>query len=214
MKVGILGTGVVAKALGKGFAERGHEVKIGTRDPDGDKARTAVQHIGGRASAGSFAEAARFGDVVVVATLWKGTENALSLAGPENVAGKVVIDATNPLDFDRGVPPTLALGYTNSSGEQVQRWLPQARVVKAFNIVGNAAMVDPAFPGGPPDMFICGNDPAAKETVTGILKSFGWPTIDLGGIEMSRYLDPMAMVWIVYGFKTNTWNHAFKLLHQ
>jgi 8-hydroxy-5-deazaflavin:NADPH oxidoreductase len=214
VKVGILGTGEVARALGIGFAKRGHDVKIGSRDPAGEKARGVVQKIGPKASAGTFADAARFGDIVVLALLWKGTENALKLAGADNLAGKVVIDATNPLDFDQGVPPTLAIGHTNSSGEQVQRWLPKAKVVKAFNIVGNAAMFDPQFPGGPPDMFICGNDPDAKRTVTEILTSFGWPTIDLGGIEMSRYLDPLAMVWIVYGFKTNTWNHAFKLLRK
>ncbi|HTR20199.1 MAG TPA: NADPH-dependent F420 reductase [Gemmatimonadales bacterium] len=214
MKVGILGTGDVARALGAGFAKRGHEVRIGSRDPAGDKAKAAVQKIGPKATAGTFAEAAQFGDVVVLATLWKGTENALKLAGGDRLAGKVVIDATNPLDFDKGVPPTLAIGHTTSSGEQVQAWIPRSRVVKAFNIVGNAAMVDPQFPGGPPDMFICGNDPAAKQTVTDICTSFGWPTTDLGGIEMSRYLDPLAMVWIIYGFKTNTWNHAFKLLRK
>lgn len=215
MKVGILGTGVVARALGIGFATRGYDVKIGSRDPKSEKASTVAQAIGPKASTGTFADAAKFGEVVVLATMWKGTENALKLAGPDNLAGKVVIDATNPLDFDKGAPPTLAIGHTNSSGEQVQRWIPKAKVVKAFNIVGNAAMVDPQFPGGPPDMFICGNDPSAKQTVLEICKSFGWPsTTDLGGIEMSRYLDPLAMVWIVYGFKTNTWDHAFKLLRK
>jgi predicted dinucleotide-binding enzyme len=214
MNVGILGTGDVARALGSGFAARGHVVKIGTRDPNGAKAKAAAQKIGSKASAVSFAEAADFAEVAVLATLWKGTENAIRLAGPEHLAGKVVIDATNPLDFDTGVPPTLALGHTDSGGEQVQRWLPKARVVKAFNIVGNAFMVNPQFPGGPPDMFICGNDAAAKQTVTEICTAFGWPSSDLGGIEMSRYIEPLAMVWIVSGFRTNTWNHAFKLLRR
>ncbi|HEY6224599.1 MAG TPA: hypothetical protein VIW26_12505 [Gemmatimonadales bacterium] len=147
--------------------------------------------------------------------MWSGTENVIRLAGPDNFAGKVVIDTTNPLDSSHGPPPRLAVGFDDSAGEQVQRWLPQARVVKAFNIVGNAFMVQPQFPGGPPDMFICGNDAAAKQTVTDICRSFGWPgALDLGGIEMARYLEPLAMVWIVYGFGTGSWNHAFKLLRK
>ncbi len=125
-----------------------------------------------------------------------------------------MIDATNPLDFSKGVPPILTVGHTSSLGEQIQKWIPDAKVVKAFNSIGNAHMINPQFPGGPPDMFICGNDEDAKQKVTEILKNFGWSVIDIGGIEGSRYLEPLAMVWIVYGFRTNTWNHAFKLLRK
>jgi predicted dinucleotide-binding enzyme len=214
MNVGVFGTGDVARALGTGFAQQGHEVRFGTRDPGSDKAKALVAKVGARASAGTFADAAKFAEVAVLATLWTGTENALRLARPGNLAGKVVIDPTNALDFSAGAPPKLAIGHTDSAGEQVQRWLPQARVVKAFNIVGNAFMVNPQFPGGPPDMIICGNDAAAKQTVTEICTAFGWPTCDLGGIEMSRYIESLAMVWIVYGIRTNTWNHAFKLLRK
>jgi 8-hydroxy-5-deazaflavin:NADPH oxidoreductase len=207
MRVGVLGTGVVAKALGKGFAATGHDVRYGTRDPGSDKARAL--------GAVTFADAARFGELAVLATLWAGTENVIRLAGPDSLAGKVVIDTTNPLDVSHGPPPRLAVGFDDSAGEQVQRWLPGARVVKAFNIVGNASMVQPQYPGGPPDMFICGNDAAAKRTVTEICTAFGWPgALDLGGIEMARYLEPLAMVWITYGFRTNTWTHAFKLLRK
>jgi len=213
MQVGILGTGDVARALGTGFVGAGHTVKFGTREPGSEKARALVTAVGGNASIGSFADAARFGEVVVLATLWTGTENAIRLAGAETFAGKVVIDATNPLDFSTGAP-RLALGHTDSAGEQVQRWLPQARVVKAFNSVGNASMVHPQFPGGPPDLFICGNDETAKRTVTEIGTAFGWPVIDLGGIEMARALEPLAILWIAYGFRTNTWTHAFKLLRK
>lgn len=212
MKIGILGTGDVGRALGNGFVAKGHEVKMGSREARNEKARAWVQGAGPKASAGTFADAARFGEVVVLATLWEGTENAVKLAGAENMAGKVVIDTTNPLDFSQGLPPRLAVGHTSSGGEQVQRWLPKTRVVKAFNIVGNAHMVDPQFPGGPPDMFIAGNDAEAKKTVTGILTSFGWPTIDIGGIEGARLLEPMCILWVGYGVKTGTWNHAFKLL--
>lgn len=211
MRIGILGTGVVARALGTGFVQQGHDVRFGTRDPRSDKALALVAAVGPRCSIGTFADAAQFAELAVLATLWAGTENVIRLAGPDRLAGKTVIDTTNPL---QGMPPALAVGHTDSAGEQVQRWLPGARVVKAFNVVGNAHMVHPQFPGGPPDMFICGNDAAAKRAVTAICTAFGWPTIDLGGIENARYLEPLAMVWIVYGFGTNNWNHAFKLLHK
>jgi len=124
------------------------------------------------------------------------------------------MDATNPLVFTPGAPPSLALGHTDSGGEQVQRWLPAARVVKVYNTVGHAHMVNPNFPGGPPDMFICGNDAAAKKTVTDICRAFGWPTIDVGGIEGARLLEPLCILWVRYGFATGGWNHAFKLLRK
>jgi len=215
MKIGILGSGDVGKALGAGFAALGHDVMMGTREPASEKVRAWVTKTGPKASAGSFAEAAAFAEVAAVATLWDGTENALRLAGPQNLAGKVVIDTTNPLDFSGGPPPRLSVGQTDSAGERVQRWLPEARVVKAFNIVGNQHMFRPNFPGGPPDMFICGNDAAAKKTVAGICTAFGWPEpIDLGGIEAARYLEPLAMIWILTYFTTRSGNHAFKLLRK
>ncbi len=150
----------------------------------------------------------------MLATFWDGTENAIRLAKPESFSGKLVLDATNPLDFSRGVPPTLAVGGNDSGGEQVQRWLPDAKVVKAFNIVTNLHMVDPDFPGGPPDMFICGEDADAKAAATKLIASLGWPVTDLGGIVNARYLEPMAMVFIVYAFGTGNWNVAFKLLRK
>jgi len=212
MKIGILGTGDVGRALGTGFVKHGHEVKIGSRETGNDKAEAWRQKTGDKASTGTFAEAAAFGEIVVVATAWTGTENALHLAGPDNFKGKTVIDTVNPLDFSTGAP-RLAVSGT-SAGEAVQKWLPGAHVVKAFNIVGNAHMVDPQFPGGAPDMFIAGNDAGAKETVSGILKDFGWGVVDLGGIESARYLEPMAMVWILHYFQTKNGNHAFKLLRK
>jgi predicted dinucleotide-binding enzyme len=214
LKIGILGTGDVGRALGNAFIALGHEVKMGSRDARNEKAVEWASTSGINASTGTFADAARFGDVVVLALLWAGAENALKLAGPENLAGKVVIDATNPLKFESGKLPSLEIGHTDSAGEQVQRWLPSARVVKAFNIVGFAHMFKPDFPGGPPDMFICGNDDSAKHTVTGILKDFGWPAIDIGGIEGSRVLEPLCILWVGYGLRTGTWNHAFKLLRK
>ena len=213
-RIGILGTGDVGQALGKGFCELGHEVRMGSRDPASDKVGAWVAANGDRASAGTFAAAAEFAEVAVVATLWSGTESALRLAGPDRLAGKVVIDATNPLAFAPNAPPALAIGHTDSAGEQVQRWLPAARVVKAFNIVGNAHMVHPQFPGGPPDMFICGNDDDAKRVVTEICVAFGWQVIDVGGIAGARLLEPLCLLWIQYGLRSGSWNHAFKLLRR
>lgn len=211
MKVGIIGSGDVGKKLGDGFVGLGHQVKIGTRDVN-KLAEWASKH-GTHASTGSFADAARFGDIIVIATSWAGTASALEMADPQNMAGKVVIDVTNPLDFST-MPPTLAIGRTDSAGETVQRLLPAARVVKAFNIVGNPHMYKPSFSEGRPTMFICGNDDSAKKMVTDILTAFGWESVDIGGIEGSRLLEPLAMLWITYYFRTNTGNHAFKLLRK
>lgn len=214
MKIGILGTGDVGQALGIGFATLGHDVKIGSRDPNQEKIKAWVNKAGAKASAGTFAEAAAFGELVVLCTIWTGAENAIRLADPEHLVGKVVIDTTNPLDFSGGIPPKLAIGHSDSAGEQVQRWLPNSQIVKAFNIVGSGHMFKPNFPGGPPDMFICGNDDPAKATVSDLLKTFGWSVIDIGGIECARYLEPLAMVWIRHFFRVNSVNHAFKLLRK
>lgn len=213
MRIGILGSGDVGRTLGSAFGACGHEVKLGSRESGNAKVKEWVSRAGAHASGGTFADAARFGDIIVLATLWAGTENALRLAGNEHFAGKVVIDTTNPLDVTT-TPPRLSVGWNDSAGEQVQRWLTTARVVKAFNIVGHAHMFRPEFPGGPPDMFFAGNDAAAKHTVAQILNEFGWEAIDLGGIDASRYLEPLAMVWIAHGFRSKSWNHAFKLLRK
>ncbi|MBL8251923.1 MAG: NAD(P)-binding domain-containing protein [Candidatus Competibacter sp.] len=214
MKIGILGTGNVGQALGSGFAALGHDVKMGSRDPHQEKVKDWVKQAGPKASAGTFAEAAAFSELAVLCTLWGGAENAIRLAGPDNLAGKIVIDTINPLDFSGGIPPKLAIGHTDSAGEHVQRWLPDAKVVKAFNIVGSAHMFKPDFPDGPPDMFICGDDNRAKGAVTDLLKTFGWSVVDIGGIDCARYLEPMAMVWIRHFFRVNSVNHAFKLLRK
>jgi 8-hydroxy-5-deazaflavin:NADPH oxidoreductase len=210
-RIGVLGSGDVGRALASGFAGLGHEVKIGSRDPE--KLRSWVETAGDRASAGTFEEAARFGDILILATLGTATMDAIGLAGVEQFAGKVVIDTTNPLDFSTGMP-RLSIGHTDSLGESVQRAIPGARVVKCFNTVGNAHMVNPRFPDGPPDMFLCGDDEGAKKIVSQICGHFGWGIIDIGGIEGSRHLEPMCMVWVLHGIRTKSWNHAFKMLHQ
>ena len=214
MRIGILGSGRVGQALGVGFADLEHEVMIASRNPHQEKVKAWVEQTGRRTSAGTFTEVARFAELAVLATSWDGIESAIRLAGPQNLAGKMVIDVINPLDYSKGGTPQLAIGHTNSAGEEVQRWLADSFVVKAFNAVGLEHMVNPQFPGGPPDMFICGNDTQAKQTVIEILHAFGWPVIDLGGIEMSRYLEPLAMIWIVHLVNTGNRYHAFKLLRK
>jgi len=210
-KVGILGSGEVGRALGYGFLALGHEVMVGSREPD--KLKPWVKAAGAGASAGTFEQAVRFGQLIVLATLGTGTENAIHIAGANNFIGKVVIDTTNPLDFSKGAPQ-LSIGHTDSLGERVQRALPGAWVVKAFNTVGNALMINPQLPGGPPDMFICGDDDRAKSKVSEVCKDFGWGVIDIGGIQGSRHLEPMCMVWVLYGMRAKTWTHAFKMLRK
>ena len=214
MRIAILGTGDVGKALGNAFIALGHEVKMGGRDARNEKALAWAKDNGAKASVGTFADAAGFGEIVVLATLGDANKKVLEAAGPESVRGKIVIDATNPLDHSGGLPPRLSVGHTDSGGEQVQRQLPGALVVKAFNTVGNPHMFRPSFPGGPPDMFICGNDEAAKKKVGALLGEFGWGVVDIGGIEGSRYLEAMCMVWVLHGARSGTWNHAFKLLRK
>ncbi|MBV8543378.1 MAG: NAD(P)-binding domain-containing protein [Acidobacteria bacterium] len=211
VKVGILGSGDVGKSFARAFGALGHEVVIGSRSPE--KLSDFVGGEGDRVTSGTFEEAARSGDLLVLATHGLATEEALTMAGKSNFDHKVVIDATNPLDQSGGMP-RLVIGLTDSLGEQIQRSIPNARVVKAFNTVGNPLFFKPELPGGPPDMFIGGNDADAKKLVSQVCEAFGWGVIDLGGIEASRYLEPMCMAWVVHGVISGTWMHAFKMLHK
>ena len=208
-----MGSGDVGQALGVGFASRGHDVMIGSRTPGGDKLKAWVSRAGKRASTGSFAEAASHGSVLVLATLGTAAEEAINLARPPNFRGKLLIDVTNPLDFSKGMPPGLFVGTTDSLGERIQRQLPEAKVVKCFNIVGNSQMVDPTYKGV--EMLICGNDKEAKDKVTKILKEFGWKgAIDIGGIEGARWLEALVPLWVRIGIALNNWNNVFSVLHE
>ena len=211
MKIGIIGSGIVGQQLGNGFLRLGHEVKIGNREPS--KLSEWLKQAGEKASAGSNKEAAGFGELIVLATGWAGTENAISISGKENFAGKTVIDVTNPLDFSKGSPPQLDASPGNSGGEKVQRWLPDSGVVKAFNTINAYIMINAKRAEGDPDLFICGNDPEAKNKVTNFAKQWEWKNIiDMGDISEAYWLEALAMLWIHYGFKNNNWSHAFKLL--
>ena len=211
MKIGILGSGDVAKALGAGFIRHGHEVKIGTRAPD--KLADWVKANPG-AVAASFADTAKFGEVVILAVKGTAAADALRAATAANLAGKVVIDACNPIADEPPVNGVLKF-FTNhdqSLMEQLQSEFKQARFVKAFNSVGAPCMVNPQFKGGKPTMFICGNDDAAKKVVSQILDQFGWEIADMGKIEAARAIEPLCMLWCIPGFVRNDWTHAFKLL--
>ncbi len=213
MKVGILGSGVVAKSLAGGFIKYGHRVVLGTRDT-AKLADWVTQHQG--AQTGSFADAAKFGELVVLAVKGTAALDALNAAGPANLASKPVVDTTNPI---ADAPPTNGVlkFFTDldaSLMEGLQRAIPDAHFVKAFNSVGNALMVNPQLAGGKPTMFICGNDDKAKETVRGILDQFGWETADMGKVEAARAIEPLCMLWRIPGFIRNDWFQAFKLLQR
>jgi len=211
MKVGVLGSGDVAKVLAGGFLKHDHDVMIGTRSAD-KLADWARQNPKGRV--GHFADTARFAELVVLAVKGTAASEALRAAGAANLAGKTVLDATNPI---ADAPPANGVlkFFTNldeSLMERLQHEFARARFVKAFNSVGNACMVNPQFKGGKPTMFICGNDDAAKKTVTGVLDQFGWETADMGKAEAARAIEPLCMLWCIPGFLRNDWAHAFKLL--
>lgn len=213
MKIGILGSGEVARTLAGGFLKHGHEVKLGTRD-SGKLAAWATQNP--RAAVGGFDEAAAFGELLVLAVKGTAVPAVLGAAGATNLAGKPVIDTTNPI---ADAPPSNGVlkFFTNldrSLMERSQHDFPDVRFVKAFNSVGSVRMVDPQFAEGRPTMFICGNNQAAKQMVGKILDQFGWETADMGGAEAARAIEPLCMLWCIPGFLRNEWTHAFKLLRS
>ena len=211
MKIGILGSGDVAKALAGGFLKHGHDVTLGTRTPD-KLAEWRTKNP--KARIASFADAAKSAELVVLAVKGSAAADALRLAGAANIGGKPVIDATNPIADAPPVNGVLKYFTTldDSQMERLQREFPDARFVKAFNSVGNAFMVNPQFKGGKPTMFICGNNEEAKQTVARILDQFGWETADMGAVEAARAIEPLCILWCIPGFLRNDWTHAFKLL--
>jgi predicted dinucleotide-binding enzyme len=216
-KIGVLGSGVVGRALAEGFLKHGYEVMLGTRDPGKGEvpewvAKHADAHPG--AKAGTFRETAIFGQIVVLAVKGLVVEEVILQAGPDHLTGKIVIDTTNPLAEKGPVDGILEFttGPNQSLGEKVQQLLPNAHIVKAFNSVGSALMVNPKFEQGTPTMFLCGNNPESKRLVSGICVHFGWEPFDCGDIAASRALEPLCMLWCLPGFLRNDWRHAFKML--
>jgi predicted dinucleotide-binding enzyme len=212
--IGILGSGVVGQVLASGFIKHGYEVMIGTRTPAKLDDWKSKQGQHGRV--GSFEEAARFGNVVVLATKGNAARNVMTLAGMHNFDGKTVIDTTNPIADQPPVNGVLKFFTTldESLMEQLQSAAPKANFVKAFSSAGNAFMVNPDFGGVKPTMFICGNNDDAKDEVKRILDSFGWETEDMGKAEGARAIEPLCILWCIPGFLYNNWTHAFKLLKK
>lgn len=213
MKIGIIGSGVVGRVLATAFLKEGNAVMLGTRDiKKEDVVKWKEENNSGKT--GTFDETAKFGELLVLATGGSITKEAILLAGTANFTGKVVIDATNPI---AAAPPVNGViqfftGPNESLMEKLQQQVPEAKLVKAFNSIGNALMYKPQLPGGTPTMFICGNDDEAKKTVTTILSGFGWETEDMGKMEAARAIEPLCILWCIPGFIRNQWSHAFKLL--
>lgn len=215
MKIGILGSGVVGHTLGAGFVRYGHTVKMGSRTAQSPEAHAWVAQTPGT-SAGTFADAAQFGEIAVLAVQGRIADKVVELAGPDNLAGKPLIDATNPLAEGPPVDGVLPYftGPNESLAEKIQSLAPRAHVVKAFNSVGSGEMINPQFAQGPPTMFFCGNDAGAKARVSEIIRQLGWEPFDCGTIRAARALEPLCMLWCLPGFREQHWTHAFKLLRR
>ncbi len=213
MKIGIIGSGVVGQVLAKAFHSEGHEIKLGTRNIVKEEV-VKFKNENPEIQVGTFEETASFGDLIVLAVHGGAVTEVINLSGKSNFNKKVVIDATNPIAAAPPVNGVLQF-FTDINAslmEKIQQQIPEAKLVKAFNSVGNAFMYKPHFEGGKPTMFICGNDDAAKKTVTEILTSFGWETEDMGKVESARAIEPLCMLWCIPGMLRNQWSHAFKLL--
>jgi predicted dinucleotide-binding enzyme len=215
MKVGVIGSGIVGQVLAAGFLKHGHQAMLGTRDPRKPEVQKWIANTPG-SKAGTFAETAKFGELIVLATAGPVAESAIEMAGIENLAGKTIMDACNPI---ADTPPAEGVlsyftGPNESLGERVQAKVPMAHVVKAFNSVGNGLMINPKFEQGTPTMFYCGNDAGAKAQVAGVIRQFGWEPYDCGGIVASRAIEPLCILWCLPGFLRNEWNHAFKVLSK
>ena len=196
MKIGILGTGMVGNTIATKLIAIGHEVKMGARSATNEKASAWAKGAGARASVGSFADAAQFGEIIFNCTNGAGSLPALDAAGDANLRGKILIDVSNPLDFSRGMPPTLLIANTDSLGEQIQRTHPDSKVVKALNTMNCNVMVNPGLVKGEHDVFISGDDAEAKAKVTELLRTFGWKNVvDAGDISAARGQEMLLILW-------------------
>jgi hypothetical protein len=209
-KIAILGSGQVGEALGNGLLKHGHAVMRGSREPA--KLEAWKSKSGGEI--GTFAEAAAWGEIVILAVKGAAAESVVALATPAHLAGKPVLDATNPIAEDKGPVNGVIQFFTGpneSLMERLQKAAPAALFVKCFSCVGNGFMIDPPF-AQKPTMFICGNDAGAKQQTTQLLTTIGWETADMGLVESARAIEPLCMLWCIPGMRGGTWTHAFKLL--
>ncbi len=213
-KIGILGSGAVAKALAKGFLQNGYEVMLGTRDLS--KLKVFNEQNENKFKIGSFEQTAHYGEIIVLAVKGMVAKAVIEQSGIQNLNGKTVIDTTNPI---AELPPVngviqLFTGPNDSLMEQLQKHFPEINFVKAFSCVGNVFMVNPDFDGIKPTMFICGNNDAAKKEVNEILTAFNWETEDMGKVESARAIEPLVILWCLPGFLRNQWSQAFKMLKK
>jgi 8-hydroxy-5-deazaflavin:NADPH oxidoreductase len=216
MKIGILGTGVVGETLATKLAALGHDVKMGARSATNEKAAAWAAKAGGNASQGTFTDAARHGELVFLCTKGDVAVEAARAAGEDALAGKVLVDVTNPLDFSKGMPPTVSTRGDDSVAEQLQRALPTTKVVKALNTVTAAVMVDPAALGPDHDLFVSGNDAAAKATVGNFLREqLGWKNvIDLGDVTTARGTEHYMPLWLRLMFALGTAEFNIKIVKK
>ena len=211
-KIGVIGSGAVAQVLANGFLKHDFQVRMGSRDQS--KLQDWKSKAGNAASVGDLPNTAQFGEIIVLAVAGTAAEDAIHQAGIDNLQGKTVIDVTNPISPAPPVNGVLRFftSFDESLMEKLQKLAPSAHFVKAFNSVGNALMVNPQLGGGPPTMFICGNNDDAKNEVREILDLFGWEISDMGKVEAARAIEPLCMLWCIPGFLQNDWMHAFKVL--
>jgi len=214
MKIAVMGTGMVGKAISTKLVQLGHNVKMGSRTTNNEKAAEWVKANGANSSQGTFADAAAFGELLFNCTSGMASLEVLKLAGANNLSGKVLIDISNPLDFSKGMPPTLSVCNADSLGEQIQRAFPEVKVVKTLNTMNCNIMVNPSLVPGSHDVFVCGNDAGAKSKVTEILKNwFGWKSvIDLGDITSARGVEMMMPIWIRLMGVLQTPNFNYKIV--
>lgn len=213
-RMAFLGGGRVGQTLSVGLAGHGHEVMLGSRDPEGGRVAGWRKVMGARGRVGTYEEAAGWAEWVFVCVPGRVAETAVSLATSEAISDKVVVDVTNTMVRGEHGLWALEYGLESSAGEKLQQAAPVARVVKAFNTVGYRKMIDPEFAQGPPTMPICGEDDEAKTGVARMLRDIGWEAADVGGIAQARILEAMTLVWLAFGQVHETWMHAFKILHE
>lgn len=210
-RFGVLGSGEVGRTLARGLKQHGYEVKIGTRT----RGKLAKFSAETRIEEGTFADVAAWGEAIVLAVAGTGAKEALKQAGADNLAGKPVLDATNPIDDKQEPEDGVLKLFTKANDslmEQLQKAFPKAHFVKVFNSVGASLMVDPKIPTGKPTMFYCGNDAGAKSVVARLLEQFGWEAADMGRATAARAIEPLAALWCIPGFLHNDWTHAFRMV--
>ncbi len=215
MNIGILGSGQVGQTLGAGFASKGHDVMIGTRDPRKAALRKWLSSTKGKVALGTFADAAAHADLLVLACAGAAALDVIDAAGPDRFEGKILIDVTNPLAFNDGQPPGLFVGLTDSLGERVQRKLPRTQVVKAFNTMSVSTMTKPKMREGLADVLVAGDDKAAKRRVAKLIQDFGWRApIDLGGIDAARWMEAWVPLWLRIADAEGSWKVALRILRE